>query len=252
MKTFLVLGLFIGVLFGELSAEEYKGKNDWEFNLAPFYIWMMDMKGEVDIGSKNGEVDVPFDEIADNLEAAFIVNFEGMHKSNFGFLVDVLYMDLENTVGPSVMRSNVDLDMTLVELSGLYRTQKDKHIFDLIAGIRYAEIDIDVLVSSVGPLNGANPKKNVDWVDPLVGGRWIWNFDEELSLIARGDIGGFGVGSDSAWQVGALIEWKPFEHASILGGYRVLDIDYDEGSGANYFRYNLKTHGPIFGLNFKW
>ena len=256
MKTILLKGLVAILLLTTLSAKEQEKQSSWEFNLAPFYIWMMDMDGQVDMGTNSGEVDVPFDDITDNLEAAFIVHFEGMHKSNFGFLVDVLYMDLEGTedTGPSIAnaKANVDLDMTVAEFSGLYRIQKNEHAFDLIAGMRYVEIDMDALVSSSGPQDGLNPKKNADWVDPLVGGRWIWSMNKKWSVIARGDIGGFGVGSDFAWQGLGLVEYQPFKHASFLAGYRVLDIDYDEGSGSSYFRYNVKTEGPLLGLNFKW
>lgn len=259
MKKIIANILLALLVASSLAAEEEikEVKSDWEFNLAPFYVWMMDMDGNVDLGTNSGEVDVPFSDITDNLEAAFIVHFEAMHKSNFGVLVDVLYMDLEGTENvptsvPFNTQAKVDLDMTVSELSGLYRIKKDEHAFDLIAGMRYVELDLDVSLSSNGPLDGLNPNNNVDWVDPLVGGRWTWDIHEQWSFIARGDVGGFGVGSDFAWQGLGLVEYQPFKHASFLAGYRVIEIDYDEGSGASYFRYNVKTSGPLVGINFKW
>jgi len=63
---------------------------------------------------------------------------------------------------------------------------------------------------------------------------------------------GFGVGSDFAWQALGVVEWQPFQYASFLAGYRILDMDYEEGSGADYFRYDVSTAGPMLGLNFKW
>lgn len=61
-----------------------------------------------------------------------------------------------------------------------------------------------------------------DWVDPIIGLRWLWGFSDRWSLKLRGDIGGFGVGSDFAWQAAGLIDWQPFKYVSFIGGYRAL------------------------------
>jgi hypothetical protein len=34
---------------------------------------------------------------------------------------------------------------------------------------------------------------------------------------------------------------------TLVAGYRVLDIDYDEGSGTSRFVYDVLSHGPAFG-----
>jgi len=39
------------------------------------------------------------------------------------------------------------------------------------------------------------------------------------SVVARGDIGGFDIGSDLAWQAIGLIELQPFKYVSFLAGY---------------------------------
>jgi hypothetical protein len=38
----------------------------------------------------------------------------------------------------------------------------------------------------------------------------------------------------------------------IQGGYRIISLDYEKGSGADYFLYDIETFGPIvrFGFNF--
>ncbi len=46
-----------------------------------------------------------------------------------------------------------------------------------------------------------------NWIDPLIGGRYLWRFADGWNIIARGDIGGFGVGSDFSWHALGLIEW---------------------------------------------
>lgn len=231
------------------SAAESPTSGDWQFNLAPFYLWGVSLDGDMSIGTKTVPVDVSFNDIFDSLEAAFIVHFEAMHKSNWGLLLDVNYLDLSNDLNlPMGIRPNLDLDLTLAEFSGLYRIQQDAHNFDLIAGVRYVNIDNTISVA-----NGLNlVDGNQDWLDPLIGGRWIWNFAEDWSFIARGDIGGFGAASDFAWQALTLVEWQPFQYASFIAGFRALYMDYKDGSGDDSFNYDATIYGPVLGLNFKW
>ena len=40
---------------------------------------------------------------------------------------------------------------------------------------------------------------SVDWVDPVVGGRIRYNLVPGQDFILRGDVGGFGVGSQFTW-----------------------------------------------------
>ncbi len=80
----------------------------------------------------------------------------------------------------------------------------------------------------------------------------IFDFSEKWAFILRGDIGGFGIGSDFSTQGLALIDWQPFKYVSFLAGYRALYQDYEDGSGADLFRFKATMHGPLIGINFRW
>ncbi len=232
-------------------ATNVQAGEDWEFNLAPFYLWGINISGDQAIGSMTGDLEVEFDDIFDNLDSAFIVHFEGMHKSNWGFLVDINFIDLENkqTRPPGITRK-IDLDLTLSEMSGLYRWDYNPHKFDVIFGVRYARI-----ANKIGFLNGPDLVDAAqDWIDPLIGGRWIWGFADNWSLITRGDIGGFGIGSNFSWQALGMIEWQPFKYASLIAGYRAIGMDYEDGSQGrpDYFNFDATVHGPVIGINFRW
>ncbi|HZJ16001.1 MAG TPA: hypothetical protein VFD27_13195 [Chthoniobacteraceae bacterium] len=88
----------------------------------------------------------------------------------------------------------------------------------------------------------------VDWWDPYVGLRVRYNVTPAIYLQARGDIGGFGVGSDLMWQfegaVGVQLTHKIFAEV----GYRALSFDYDEDG----FVYDVITNGAqiTLGLEF--
>jgi hypothetical protein len=247
----LLLLLIFSLLFcsSMVSAGDSPGTSDWEFNLAPFYLWGINIDGDLTAGPVGAQVEVPFEDVFDSIEAAFIVHFETVYKAQWGFLVDVNYLDLENKVNlPMGISPNVDLNMTVAEFSGFYRLQRDAHAFDFIAGLRY--IEVENTVSIVGGLTVLDGSK--DWLDPLVGARWIWGFADGWSLIARGDIGGFGIGSEFSWQALGLVEWQPWKYASFIAGYRALGEDYEDGSGQDYFNFDATIHGPVLGLKFKW
>ena len=56
----------------------------------------------------------------------------------------------------------------------------------------------------------------------------------------------------SSWQALGIVEWQPFEYVSFLGGYRALDIDYEEDKGPASLNLDATLHGPVIGVNFKW
>lgn len=246
--------IFFGgiVVFTPLSVQAQdplpKDKN-WEFNLAPLYLWAISMDGNMTVKGLSQPLDVDFGQITDNLEGVFTLHFEGMHKSGWGFLTDVNYVNLEgqqDTPGPLPLTIDVELTQVMAELAGLYRFSFGKNALDLIGGARYYAMDtkIDIV--------GAPPEvdEEKDWVDVMLGARYIWNIADKWSFIARGDIA-FG-GSDFAWNFAGLFNFQPWKHVSFLFGYRYMDIDYKDGSGADLFRYDVSMYGPLLALNFVW
>jgi hypothetical protein len=247
LKVLLLLISVLVVTTNHARAEE----GDWEFNLAPFYLWAINISGDQTIGPISAPVNVEFNDIFDNLDGAFIVHFESAYQNRWGFLVDVNYLDLENkqSLANSLTRK-VDLDITMAELSGFRRWNLDQHNLDVIVGGRYVRVANNISVLG-GPelVDGAQ-----DWIDPLVGGRWIWNFADDWAFVGRGDIGGFGVGSNFAWQAAGILEWQPFKYVSFLAGYRAVGMDYEDGNqrSPDYFNFDATVHGPVLGINFKW
>ena len=130
---------------------------------------------------------------------------------------------------------DIDIDYTqiLAELGGFHRYTAEAHTFDGLAGLRYSTVKGDL---SLGPL--PNIDESVDWTDPFLGARWNWRMTEKWGLRLRGDVGGFGVGSDTTWNVNGMIAFKPWKNVAIAGGYRVLYQDYSKGSGRNIFSYD--------------
>lgn len=66
-----------------------------------------------------------------------------------------------------------------------------------------------------------------EWVDPYVGFRAQHYITETCYLGARGDIGGFGVGSELTWQLFGGVGYAISRNVVVEGGWRYLAIDYD-------------------------
>jgi len=252
MKRIFMSALVVGILVlsgsAALAEEKARDKN-WDFSLAPLYIWMVDMEGDIGIGPVDTGVSVPFSDIFDNLETIFTVHFEGVHRSNWGFLLDLSYLDISSSQAVGPLDFKVDLTSVLFEAGGYYRFSREKNIFDVLAGIRYTKLEPTVTVT---PPGGTPIDRTEDWTDPIVGLRYMYMFNEKWMLALRGDIGGFGVGSDFTWNAIGFIQWQPWKYAGILAGYRALDQDYEDGSGPDRFKYDMRLHGPVLAINFVW
>jgi hypothetical protein len=87
-----------------------------------------------------------------------------------------------------------------------------------------------------------------DWFDPYIGLRGRYNFTDRLYVTAKGDVGGFGIGSDFTWQAEAAFGWQLTHRIFAEAGYRALGIDYED----NGLTYNTITHGAqiTLGISF--
>ncbi len=88
------------------------------------------------------------------------------------------------------------------------------------------------------------------WVDPLLVVRMHLPNSGSWLVQIRGDIGGFGIGSDITWQVQAYGGYRFSELFQVSAGYRVLGIDYETGTEKERFKYDINTFGPVIQLGF--
>lgn len=87
-----------------------------------------------------------------------------------------------------------------------------------------------------------------DWWDPYIGVRARYNFSPTIYVIARGDIGGFGVGSDLMWQGECALGFQLTSSIYTEIGYRALSFDYED----NGLTYDTITHGAQLTLGIQF
>jgi len=115
-----------------------------------------------------------------------------------------------------------------------------------LVGARFCDLDIGL---DLGPVEGGRAKQ---WIDPVVGARVLVDLDEHWRFLVRGDLGGFGVGSEFTWFVDASVSYT-FGHGIFATlGYRALYLDFDDGSGSDRTNITGILHGPYIGLGVRF
>jgi len=231
----------------------------WEFTLTP-YMWAPTIDSKVTVGGYDAETTTTFSDIWRNLNAAGMLHFEA-RKEKVGFFLDPMYMKLradgtfKRRRDPNVPAIPRDLTLTyeqwIVEFGGFYQvgkrpvgqSKRQWMTLDILGGGRYWWVRADLDTSTV-----INPTRTNQWVDPIIGARFTADLTSKLIFNIRGDIGGFGVGSDFTWNGIAVFGYRFSDRITGLLGYRALYIDYKNGSGGA--RYEETIHGPIMGLAF--
>ena len=84
------------------------------------------------------------------------------------------------------------------------------------------------------------------WVEPLVGARIGLDLTDRFAIAGEANVGGFGVGSDLAWNAQAFLGYRTIlfgRQTTFAIGYRALHQDYDH----NDFEWDVTMHGPVIG-----
>lgn len=218
----------------------------WKHEFAP-YLWGSAMDGTTGIGDVTAGIDLAFSDILENLEFGFMGSYRAS-RDRYSITVDAVYMGLGATEeGPGgVLKADVDLDQLGIEADFGYALNER---LTLLAGLRYVRLDADLRVT--GPLDiERSASETQDWVDPVVGAIYAWPFAQDWTLILHADVGGFGIGSDFAWQGIATLRWQLSPRTALVLAYRHIDMDYEDGEGDDFFKYDVATTGPAMGAVF--
>lgn len=93
------------------------------------------------------------------------------------------------------------------------------------------------------PLAGVDRSPGLSFVGPIIGARANIGLAPRWSVIAYGDIGGFGAGSKSTSQLLGTINYQASEGLYLSAGYRHLHVDHrTDGT-----RIDVVMSGPLLG-----
>ena len=226
--------------------------DDWLIEWAPVYLWGVGAYGEQVAPELTAglpfpiDVDISFGDVIAQFDIGATSHLEA-RRGDWGVLVDFGYLGLTQEDSPVLTPAgpalaDVDLVNSFTELAVLRRLSDSA---EAIAGIRYNYLGVEIRLPG-----GADVDE--DWVDPFLGANFRWPLGERWEAFLRGDVGGFGVGSDFTWHAYAIAGYALTERLGLMLGYRYIDYDYDDGEGVDRFIYDAEEHGPLLGLAVRW
>ena len=101
-----------------------------------------------------------------------------------------------------------EIDVDQMTLMGTFGRRWTDHL-EFLFGLAYVDLSMDLSLQSTsgGPLDVA-ASRDADWIDPTLGLRYDRPLGDDWRLDLRGDIGGFGVGSDFMYHLLAGASWQ--------------------------------------------
>jgi hypothetical protein len=213
------------------------------------------MDGQIGLGQlPDADIHANASDIFSNLQFGAMLYFEA-YSDRLSLTSDIIYMDLKQDIEGKrgIVRGEAGAKQFVWEVAGL---RKLKPWLDGGIGFRVVNISssLNMDVDSTVLGGGGHRSKSISktWVDPIIIGRVKIPAGKKWLFQLRVDIGGFGIGSEFAWQAQLDVGYR-FSKLFQLGlGYRFIGIDYEKGSESDRFLYDVDTYGPAlkFGFNF--
>ncbi len=236
-----------------ISAQTPAPEKKWHF-LTDIYLLFPNMNGETGIDDL---VEVPVDanpgDVFSNLKIGGMLYLEaGTQK--WAITSDLVFMNLENEVTPSTLlhSGTVAANQGIWEAAGLYRILP---FLEVGAGGRLNHLKTKMDVRrNVLPAGTEEVQKDhsATWYDPILITRLTADINDKWLFQFRGDVGGFGVGSDLTWQLQAYAGYRFTKVFQLTAGYRILSTDYDKATDKAEFIFDLDEFGPVIRLGFNF
>ncbi len=222
MKSTRILTFALAGLGLHAGAQAQTPSDKWEFELTP-YLWAAGMDGTMAVGPKEASVSVGFQDLLKSLDFGFMGRFEA-RNDRWSLASDLVYTNLGKDAqltdaGADVGAVVLDTKMLVVEGTAGYRLGRSP--VEAVAGARIYSVKADVQADRVELASGSG-----GWVDPIVGLRLRkWVGGDKWLVALRGDVGGFGVGSDFAWALSAGLGYRLNRSLTLSAGYRAWNFD---------------------------
>ena len=233
----------------------------WQFEITP-YLFAAELNGQAGIRGVTADIDMPFSDIWDNLDSAFMALFTAQ-KGRWTYALEGLYFKISDEGSKSVTGpfGQVTVDGALELTTSLnvyqgsvgYRVLDNSTVVDVIGAIRYTQVDLAMTVvfnTTPGIVFPPNSTLSADgsesWTDAVVGVRVLHPVSKNVSLLGYADVGAGG--SDLTYQLIAGANWEFAKDFTAKAGYRVMDWDYEDDDTV----WDMQARGMYLGLGFKF
>jgi len=276
-----------GAALQPAAADPAGDPEPWRFNVA-LYGWAMSVSSNVTVRNQQLDTNASFFDLLQKSDSliGFMGYFEA-DKGPVGVYSDMVFAKLGFGAGQTGYRNPIaglqistranaalTYQLFIVEVGGLYELARwpgadgSSTALDGILGVRYWNNSFAATFDATANVNLSNlqiersfgiavARSNVvQWFDPVIGLRLRHRFTPNQEMFVRGDIGGFGLGSQFAWQAVAAYsyawQFTGYQIAAVLG-FRALGVNYSAASGTDTVSsINQVLYGPIIGASFRF
>ena len=242
-RVIFILLIFGGSVNAAIAANENGGTDSelWEFEFTP-YIWAAGLDGDVSTGGVASPVENDNEFFTlENLDLMGSATFEA-RKHNWALLFDGLYMKYSDDFSNPSFATHLVNEGGFFEAAVSYRFEQLKFM-EFIAGARYVFVNLDLALTP-----GSAVKASKDWVDPVLGLRFTWEMTEHFLMRLRGDLGGFGAGSDLVSSAALTLEYRLSEMFALKAGYRFMKGEFEDQD----FVHDVSLSGFGIGLGIRF
>lgn len=243
--TYLVASAVVvsGITHGQ--TQEQTG---WQHSVE-LYALALNIRGDTTIGDISTDVDVDPGFIMDHIDMGAMVRLEGVYDNQWGYFIDYSFMDLSGRsdavldTNLNLLKGEVEIRQGVLEAKGFKRYQYEFGSIDYMAGIRWWDNDIDAKLYTSGGVIDKSKSLNEDWVDYLVGVRWLTDLNDDWKFHASIDA---GLGSDTDFTSSILtgVRYQINTWSDLNLAYKSTWIDYDNG---DVFKYHTASQGFLIG-----
>jgi hypothetical protein len=234
------------------AKQDSNDDSGWHFGLTP-YIFLPSLSGTV--GARGHTIELGSGNFGTGARDNFVIGFMAAveaRKGRFVILNDMVWANVtsENeTIGPLYSTAKVGTKLFIIDPELGYRfVNSEKGSVDVLGGVRVWSVEAS-LNTTTGVLPGFDVSQRKTWAAPVIGVRGIANITPRFFLSGKFDIGGAGIGADLTTQLVGAAGWKFTKHFAMLGGYRWLQVDYDDEEG---FLFDTQMSGIMIGMKFSW
>lgn len=235
----LVLASGAGATDGPDSPQERPESESWQFSLKP-YLFLSGLSGSITAGDVTFPINSSFSELVDNLRVGAFLSLAGV-KGSWGFLADVEYIGLQGE-GSGKVPVELRLDTVVGELDATYSPANDSNL-RFVGGVRLFDVSQSLLIA-----DEPTAEAKVTVVDPVLGAVGTWDVADSILFQMRGDIGGFGVGSEFTYQLMLEFQWRLSDSLGLPFGYRVLGYQIQKES----VQLDTRLGGLFLGLDYRF
>ena len=212
--------------------------NGWNFMIAP-YAWITWTNGNISTTNFDSSLNLTPQDIKNVLDSALMLHLEAS-KLKWTFIVDSVYFKLSKELSTA----KFTFRQTTIDLGGFYQLMNQPFRMNRLTGQIYLGGRYWQMNTELSTLINQTQQ----WLDPIIGGRFVYHMRDKWQLIGYGDIGGFGWVSHFTWQLKALAFYKFNRYIGLSAGFRALKVNYSTGSNNTRFKYDAVTYGPLIGL----